>query len=771
MLEYAIHALSLGFCVMPASEDGKKQPLGNSATDRRWKHFQSIPPTLDTAKSWYATGLKNIGFVTGKVSGNLEVIDFDDADCYHEFKGAAVACGMGELVSRIETGYLEHSPKGVHWFYRCEEISGNLKLASREKTPEERTHERDKVQVMIETRGEGGFIIAAPSSGPVNPKGEYRLVSGSLETVATITPAERSELHHLALTFDRMPKTIEYSEVNSIGPMRPDGTRPGDDFAEQTSWDQILEPHGWKRCFTRGPETFWTRPGKEYGISATTNYADSGLFYVFSSSTDFEPNRGFSKFAVYTYLNHHGDFEAAARSLGEEGFGEKPEDQFVEDRPLKFKTPPKGEADPDAIPAELMNVPGLINDMQEWINASAIRRQPVFGFAASLAMAGLLMARRIQTPTGLRTNLLIISLGDSASGKNEARNCIRRALVEADCKHLIGAETIGSDSGLLDELAEQGGHVIYQLDEIGYALQAMTSKRAQGYLSSIIPTLMKLQSTAGHTWVGKSLKKIKGERVRVDIEDPCVVVYGTSVPDKYYSAIDYSNIEDGFVPRFLTFQTNDPFPKVNYARTGGAVPEHIIEHIHRWTADNRRLFIRRPDAGQARTVKHTEETMYAMRKFEDIVQREYRANKEKRLHAIWGRAQATAEQLSLLFTCSVDPDAEFMNPAMVGKACLLTHLLCSQQIRRMSSNVSNSEYEDDLKKLLRTIEYAKYKGITRVKLLQSHMGMPARRLSDVMTILLESEQVVMKKEKIGDSRKASSIYYASKYVEADKGTV
>jgi hypothetical protein len=41
-------------------------------------------------------------------------------------------------------------------------------------------------------------------------------------------------------------------------------------------------------------------------------------------------------------------------------------------------------------------------------------------------------------------------------------------------------------------------------------------------------------------------------------------VYATSVPDKYYAAIDYSNIEDGFVPRFLIFQTNDPFPVMTF---------------------------------------------------------------------------------------------------------------------------------------------------------------------------------------------------------------
>ena len=89
MLNYALHALDLGLCVMPASEDGKKQPLGNSVDDRRWKQYQTALPTEKKIREWYASGLNNIGFITGAISGNLEVIDFDDADAYHEFKGAA----------------------------------------------------------------------------------------------------------------------------------------------------------------------------------------------------------------------------------------------------------------------------------------------------------------------------------------------------------------------------------------------------------------------------------------------------------------------------------------------------------------------------------------------------------------------------------------------------------------------------------------------------------------------------------------------------------
>ena len=44
----------------------------------------------------------------------------------------------------------------------------------------------------------------------------------------------------------------------------------------------------------------------------------------FSSSTEFESERSYSKFAVHTLIHHNGDFQEAARALGKEGYGEPP---------------------------------------------------------------------------------------------------------------------------------------------------------------------------------------------------------------------------------------------------------------------------------------------------------------------------------------------------------------------------------------------------------------------------------------------------------------
>ena len=282
LLTIAEQAVDAGISVVPPRTDGTKAPLGS------WRTFQERLPYLQELDDWYRTDQNpGIGVVCGAVSGNLECLDFDRHSTYNEFIERARETGLSELVDRIEAGYLERTPKGRHWFWRCSEISGNTKLANNE----------DR-EVLIETRGEGGYVIVAPSSGSIHPSGEpYELLSGSIDTIPAITPDERGLLFDLARSFDCVARRADLRPLESE-------SRPGDQYNVETAWSDLLVPAGWREMGGRDGVTSWQRPGKTIGISATTNYGGADLLHVFTSSTDFEPDTSYSKFAVYTLLHH-----------------------------------------------------------------------------------------------------------------------------------------------------------------------------------------------------------------------------------------------------------------------------------------------------------------------------------------------------------------------------------------------------------------------------------------------------------------------------------
>ncbi len=320
--QVAIDALNNGLCVNPP-RNNSKAPLGESDQNHNWDRFKSQLPTLEYVLGWYEHPKRTgVGVFCGKVSGGLEVLDFDDRETYFKYKELAEAAGLGDLVRGIEAGYLEFTPNGVHWLYRCSVIGGNVKLATRPKLDSEKNHDNDNTKTLIETRGEGGYCIIAPSYGPFNPVGPYVLQSGSFATITTITPEELHALHDIARVFnvsaqENISQNFEMAQKKSIR----SEIRPGDDFNARVTWEEILLAHGWTKIFTRGTTTYWRRPGKYQGISATTNHADSDLLYVFSSSTAFEPNRGYNKFSAFSILKHGGDLSAAASELSRRGFG------------------------------------------------------------------------------------------------------------------------------------------------------------------------------------------------------------------------------------------------------------------------------------------------------------------------------------------------------------------------------------------------------------------------------------------------------------------
>ena len=312
MIDISVVSLAhrAGLCVVPPAQDGTKRPFIPSGGG--WKHYQQQRPTPALLKQWYdpSNGLTGMGLVCGKVSGNLEALDFDTREAWDEFCQMAEYCGIAPLVDRIWAGYGEMSPRGAHLIYRCSEIAGNMKLA----------RQADGKKAIIETRGEGGYIIVAPSNGSVHPSGdEYRCVSGSITTIVEISPIERKDLIELAKTMTRFVRA-ESTQVESASTCA--AGRPGEDFNARASWSDVLEPHGWHKVFQRGDTTYWRRPQKYEGVSATTGYAGSDYLYVFTTSTALESERGYTKFGAYALLNHNADFRAATKALAAQGYGE-----------------------------------------------------------------------------------------------------------------------------------------------------------------------------------------------------------------------------------------------------------------------------------------------------------------------------------------------------------------------------------------------------------------------------------------------------------------
>ena len=313
ILQAALDFYDAGVSVVPASMNGTKAPITS------WKQYQVTRADREQLQAWFSGNATGIGIITGAVSGNLEMLELEgravNGGLLDEAKEIAFNSGLGQLWDILSNGYVEFTPSGgLHWLYRIadEPVPGNTKLARR-------PGENDTIEVLAETRGEGGFVVTSPSFGSVHPSGQpWVLIKGSPALIPMLSMEERNALHDIFRALDSMPHKEQVAQ-NITQSVTSDSQKPGDDFNERGKWEDILI--NWKKVFTSNGVTYWRRPNKSEGISATTGRNDGDNLYVFTTSTSFEAEKPYSKFAAFAHLNHGDDYSAAAKALRAMGYG------------------------------------------------------------------------------------------------------------------------------------------------------------------------------------------------------------------------------------------------------------------------------------------------------------------------------------------------------------------------------------------------------------------------------------------------------------------
>jgi len=334
LLQAALTWYDAGCSVIPILPDGTKKPL------IQWKPYTQAQPSREDVGYWFNPSSRSgIGVICGAVSGGLEMLELEGrAASGADLEKIYSECDKRNIswlfATLLEQGYAEWTPSGgLHFLYRITDhvVPGNTKVARRPANEAELAEKPDdKVKVLAETRGEGGYVIVAPTGGTVHPTGaSWSTVAGDIGVIPTVEWADRCLLHeaiHAAL--DEMPEIVLTPSPPRIPVFQRDGLSPGDDFTERATWEEILTPHGWRVTEYHGNETFWIRPGKQFdgrgSHSATTGFKGDGAqdrLYVFSTSTVFDAEKPYNKFAAYTLLEHNGQFAAAAKELSRRGYG------------------------------------------------------------------------------------------------------------------------------------------------------------------------------------------------------------------------------------------------------------------------------------------------------------------------------------------------------------------------------------------------------------------------------------------------------------------
>lgn len=222
--------------------------------------------------------------------------------------------------------------------------------------------------------------------------------------------------------------------------------------------------------------------------------------------------------------------------------------------------------------------PGLVGEISEWITNSSYNPQPELSLAVSLVVMGVLKGHRVQTETGLRSNLYCLGVAPAGSGKGHPMKAWTR-LLDSSNQTQIRCGHPSSGASIETILQKKGGRALILWDEIGLHIQAAFNSRSSSHEQKVIPTLLSLFSASDTLYYGRELADQK-INPPVLIDQPCLGVFGATTPETLYSALTNNSVSSGFLPRWLIFPVNnpdaevtDPLEDVNH------IPPKFIEAI------------------------------------------------------------------------------------------------------------------------------------------------------------------------------------------------
>ena len=744
--------LRAGLSVLPANVQMKFAALSG------WKQYQQRLPTEAEQQAWFSNGHTGVCIVAGKVSGNLEMIDFDlEAELFEHWRSLVATADPYILNSVV----IEKSQSGGrHIIYRCQtEVSGNMKLTQRKlfvpsgddvivcgKTYKPRKDKEGTWHViltLIETRGEGGLFLCAPSPG-------YEFIQGDFTNLPVLTSQQRDLLLEAAWALNEF---IPDPLPEPTSPSTSDTLRPGDDYNARGDVRATLKTHGWTLA-QAGDNERWRRPGKTLGWSASFN---GKYFYVFTSNAHpFDQEKAYTPFAVYTLLEHNGDYGRAVKALAGQGFGQSTDVAGVDISGITGVEPDDDAEqniypDPGTLPKELLHVPGFVNELRDFMLQTAPHPEPILSFFGALCQQSHLAGRKVRDDNDNRTNLYILGLAYPGCGKDHPRKVNNRILQEVGLSGTT-ADGFASGEGIEDKLFVHPS-ALFQTDEIDSLITA-TSKGKDARIDMIMNILLKMFSSSNSIY---STRLKAGKKEGGIIDQPSLTIYGTAVPENYYQALSSRMLTNGFFARMLVVEAGPRAPEQEAVFK--KIPDSIIRAAKYW-ADFQ------PGEGNLSNfhpvpicVPHTEAAKALQRQYGKSADARYDTAQEQRdlvTMAIWGRASEKVRRLALIYACSQNA----VNPQITEDAVIWATQLVEYTTARMlfmaSQYVSESEFHANCQRLLRVLrEWQKKKRDAWMPFYRISQKLPwtDRDHLEVRTTLLNQRKIEYVEEATGGTPK------------------
>jgi hypothetical protein len=329
-------------------------------------------------------------------------------------------------------------------------------------------------------------------------------------------------------------------------------------------------------------------------------------------------------------------------------------------------------------------------------------------------------------------------LAPSGAGKEQARKTNKILLTYAGGEKMIGNERIGSSAGMITSI-EQSPAILFQIDEIGRFLETLKSPAKAPHLYNVSTVLMAIYGCSDSIWIGDAYAEAKKTK---KINQPHPVLYGTSVPEKFWESLTAENVTDGLLGRMMPFESAAGYVDPQEPEKLDP-PASLIDQIRFWcdlkVGGN---FHEQNPTPVAASYSNEAKERFAGHMAE-ISQR--RKTEDGQAAALWSRAAGKAGKLALIFAASRSPFSASFDVELedVDRAIAMSNWITRTVQRKVFEHVSENEIEAQLKRVLRLLS----EPMTRNQLTRKTQWLRRRERNEILETLSDAGHIEVVEEK------------------------
>lgn len=386
----------------------------------------------------------------------------------------------------------------------------------------------------------------------------------------------------------------------------------------------------------------------------------------------------------------------------------------------------------EGLPEHLTQVPGLVGDITDWIEATARYPSRIMAIAAALTIVGTAIGREMAGPTKSATHLYVLVLAPTGSGKQHPLDQAGRLMNEAGMHGQIGPSDFKSGPAVTATICVQP-LLLCRMDEFGALMRRINAHGANEYARDITKMLRTLWGLSFAPYTSDAGAKQAAQTIHA----PALSVLAASTEHEFYSAVGEKEVLDGFLNRFLFLVEPHKRPEQDPAIDPLDVPKDLAARLS--------YLFKRPQEGKNISSKTLTTAVKprgvpwgkGAKAIYDGMSGDIEAVSEE-MAPYYARSKEMAVRLATIIACGIDPD----KPAISTDAMMWARDVALYSARTMAMGVeahtAETKTQGIAKEIVRIIGKSKGRTIGQRELGERLRKKYSKRERDeVIAMLLE----------------------------------